>query len=1000
MSAYKMAARALRTAIWLACCACVGAPLIAAAAAPPVRIGILAFRPKQQTLEQWQPLAAALKRAVADREFVVEAYSYQELDAAVAARQLDFVLTNPGHYVLLAQRSGLSSPLATLALKEGEKSVTAFGGVIFTRADQNSIDTLGDLGGKRIAIVAKESLGGYQMQAYELHLAGLPLPQDSRLVVTGMPHDKTVEAVLAGQAEVGFVRTGVIEGMAREGKLEMKALKILNRQSYPEFPALASTHLYPEWPFVAMPHAEENLTRHVAAALFRLEEDTAATRALDIHGFGVPADYGPVEDLLRQLRLPPFEAMPAFTARDVWLRYRGEVLAAALASALILALGVALMWSNRALGTSEERLRLALAAARQGWFDLNLSTGRAAVSPEYALLLGYRPEEYAFTLQTWLDDMHPDDRAGVRASLDAALATGEATDVTYRRRRKAGDWIWLNSVGQVVKRDPTGKPLRMIGVHTDVTERKRAEAALQSSDMRFHTLARVAPVGIFHTDTDGLCLYVNERWCEITGMSQEAARAAGWSLALHPDDRDWVAAKWYRFAAADLPFREEYRFQRPDGSVVWVIGQASGLKGADGNVIGYVGTITDITINKNNESALTEAKAAAEAATLAKSRFLATMSHEIRTPMNGILGMAQMLLMPDLSDEERRDFARTVLNSGHTLLTLLNDILDLSKVEAGKLELEAIVFEPERVIHEAKTLFAEAAKAKRLRLEAVSFVPSGQRYLGDPNRLRQMLCNLVSNAVKFTAQGEVRISVRELRRDKQDAMLAFSVADSGIGIAKEKQRTLFEAFSQADNSTTRVFGGSGLGLSIVRSLATLMGGEAGVDSEFGQGSRFWFHIKTSIVAAGQDSRARERPHDYDAGPAALQAPLSGRVLVVEDDKTNRKVIEVVLVKLGLSVALAEQGQQAFDMIAAGESFDLVLMDVQMPILDGYAATEKIRNWEVAEGRPHLPIIALTADAFERDRQRSLAAGMDDFLTKPIAIDSVRTALLRWLPVTT
>jgi len=287
---------------------------------------------------------------------------------------------------------------------------------------------------------------------------------------------------------------------------------------------------------------------------------------------------------------------------------------------------------------------------------------------------------------------------------------------------------------------------------------------------------------------------------------------------------------------------------------------------------------------------LSTAKDAAEAASEAKSQFLANMSHEIRTPMNGILGMAQLLLTPTIKDDERLDYARIILDSGQTLLALLNDILDISKVEAGKLELESIPFEPARIIHEIRVLFAEAARQKGLRIESVwvdatgqSSQP-GQRYLGDPHRLRQMLSNLVGNALKFTAKGHIRIEAREVERDGTHTLLEFKVTDTGIGIPEEKQTLLFKAFSQADSSTTRQFGGTGLGLSLVRNLAKLMGGNVGIKSEPGQGSCFSFRIRVELLAVGEDSRDEVRRLIVDAdatAPGIRSGTFAGHILVVE-----------------------------------------------------------------------------------------------------------------------
>jgi len=391
------------------------------------------------------------------------------------------------------------------------------------------------------------------------------------------------------------------------------------------------------------------------------------------------------------------------------------------------------------------------------------------------------------------------------------------------------------------------------------------------------------------------------------------------------------------------------------------------------------------------------AKAAAESANQAKSAFLANMSHEIRTPMNGLLGMAQVLLTPELPEHERLNCARTILGSGQTLLRLLNDILDNLKVEAGKFDLLPANFSPLQLVDDTVQLFAAPAHLKRLILRASSPLPIERHFNADPTRLRQMLSNLVGNAIKFTVQGEIVVEVSQLDGEA-GSQLEFAVSDSGIGIEPDDIGRLFEPFSQIDSSMSRHSDGTGLGLSLVRNFARMMGGDAGVTSELGSGSRFWFRIRAEEIPNSGTIPLASTAARRGLADSGEVPQLSGRVLVLEDNTIHCAILQAALAKHGLKASFREDGQQGIDLVRSGEHFDLILMDLNMPVLDGYAATAQVRNWENENGWSRCVIAAITSSVFEEDRQRCREAGIDDFMAKPIEFNELAKLLQKWLPV--
>ncbi|MBI2813616.1 MAG: PAS domain S-box protein [Opitutae bacterium] len=527
-----------------------------------------------------------------------------------------------------------------------------------------------------------------------------------------------------------------------------------------------------------------------------------------------------------------------------------------------------------------------------------------------------------------------------------------------------------------------------MGIAQDITARRQAEQALRDSEERFRTLAQLAPVGIYQADARGACLYVNERWSALAGLSAAEAAGEGWSAALHPDDREKTYAEWKAFSQGDREFALEYRFRHRDGRVTWVAGGAVALRDAAGSITGFLGTVSDITARKELETSLALARDQALESSRLKSEFLANMSHEIRTPMNGIIGMTGLLLDTELTGAQR-EMGQTIGNSAEHLLAIIDDILDFSKIEAGKLRIEARPLVLETLLDEVRSLLTARAQRKDLALRFDLDARLPAPLLGDAGRIRQVLLNLIGNAIKFTVRGEIVVAVRWLSESDQKVCFRVEVRDTGIGIPAAVQPRLFQPFTQADGSTTRRFGGTGLGLAISRQLVELMGGEIGLSSELHRGSCFWFSL--ALPRAGESVPATPGRTATDRSFALAQP--EARLLVAEDNETNRLVARGILERLGFQLDFAGDGAEALQLLAR-HRYAAVLIDCQMPVMDGYTATRQIRAGAVPGLDRNITVIALTAYAMPSDRQKCLEAGMDDYLPKPLRPDQLLQALER------
>ncbi len=504
------------------------------------------------------------------------------------------------------------------------------------------------------------------------------------------------------------------------------------------------------------------------------------------------------------------------------------------------------------------------------------------------------------------------------------------------------------------------------------------------SAQKYHSIFENAVEGIFQSSPEGFFININPAMAEIFGYDsademRSEIRDIASQLYVHPQDRD-VFRRILNEKGEIIGF--ETQMHRKDGSIIWASINARTVTDDRGNLLHYQGFLLDITKAKEKEQAM-HAREVAEAANKAKSEFLANMSHEIRTPMNAILGMADLLWESQLNIEQKK-YVQIFRNAGEDLLGIINDILDLSKVEAGGIELEEAPFDLQELVE--KTCEIMAVKADEKKLELVCRIePDTPTYtVGDAVRLRQILINLLGNAVKFTHQGKVVLKVGARKPILSDAVteiveLLFSIQDTGIGIPKEQQDKIFESFSQADSSKTREYGGTGLGLTICQRLVQMMGGTIWVESEPGKGSTFLFSAKLRRATKPKpkfEKPPETLPEETDAEVQAL------RILLVEDAEANRRVFRAYLKRTSHILDMAENGKEGFEKFMAGK-YDLVLMDMRMPIMDGYTATGEIRRWEREGGRHPTPILALTAHALKEERQKCLDAGCDDFLAKPV-----------------
>jgi PAS domain S-box-containing protein len=572
----------------------------------------------------------------------------------------------------------------------------------------------------------------------------------------------------------------------------------------------------------------------------------------------------------------------------------------------------------------------------------------------------------------WRRSVHPDDSAVYQAKWGECARAHTKFQHEYRLRHTSGTYRWV--LEQAIPLfSSNGRLEAYVSSCVDLSLRSSDELQYQHNEARFRAVSEAAPLGIVVTDSNGNCIYSNHRFQAISGLNPEQSLGSGWLRPIHSDDKPNIQLAWEEANRKAQSFERVVRYQRSDGAISWCSLKAAAINATD-TVSGWVSTIEDITAKREAEEQLIAAKQAAEAAMHSKSQFLANMSHEIRTPLTAIIGFADALRQDGALQPAHNHCLDVILNNGRHLLSIINQILDLSKIDAGALTIEHRALNLIEMVEELRSMFAPTINEKSLKFNVDYRLPLPKQITTDPLRLKQVLINLLGNAIKFTSSGSVSLTVSWSKDSQQ---LHFQICDTGIGMSPEQIANLFTPFYQANDSSNRLFGGTGLGLSISQRLVRALGGAIEVSSRPESGSTFSFSIRS--CHASTDTLLETQPIVPPPKARTIQGDkiaFNGTILFADDALDNRRLVELLLRRTGADVVLVENGQEAIE-AAKARPFDLILMDIQMPVVDGLSATKRIR-----EAGIETPIVAISAGAMTTDVEQALAAGCCMHLSKP------------------
>ena len=643
------------------------------------------------------------------------------------------------------------------------------------------------------------------------------------------------------------------------------------------------------------------------------------------------------------------------------------------------------------LRLTNEQFELASTMVNCFIYDWDLQRRFVERTQGFTRLLGYTPAEAEPTAAWWCSRIHADDRQRIRNQFKATLAQGDRYSMEYRLRHKDNYYVWVQDQGFAVRAGD--KIVRIVGITTDISDRKHTEEALRQSEEDYRCLANAIPEIVFSTDAAGRAEYVNQRWHEYTGLTLEETLGYGWLKALHPDDVQIIQQPWLEALQQGKLYEKEHRFRKASNAMYcWHLVRGYPLKDDQGNVVKWFGTCTDIHEKKQLEEERKQvlewekaARSEAESANQIKDQFLAILSHELRSPLNPILGWTKLLKSRKFDEVVTARALDTIERNAQLQLQLIDDLLDVSRILRGKLNLNVAAVDLSSVIDTALETVRLAAEAKSIELR---FLPAQNReskflVTGDTNRLQQVVGNLLSNAVKFTPMGgrvQVHLSV-----EPSQNYAAIAVIDTGRGISAEFLPHVFEYFRQADSSTTRRFGGLGLGLAIVHHLVELHGGTVAAESP-GEEQGATFTVRLPLMKA--DEKGERESGKFDSNLLSLE---SLRILIVDDEADTREFIQFLLEDYKATVTVATSANEAYKILAQSK-FDLLISDLGMPEVDGYNLIHQIRKMPPEMGG-EIPAIALTAYAAETDRRRVFAAGFQQHIAKPVEPDKLLAAIV-------